>query len=77
MAQSLRRRYDYGMKPNGDKVRVNGSRVRTLKDGEIKKGPVVYWMSREQRVKDKVRYMSYGGCQSKFDVEAYIKQNRS
>lgn len=31
---------------------INGKRVRTLKDGEIKRGPVIYWMSREQRVKD-------------------------
>jgi len=31
---------------------VNGKRVRTLKDAEITKGPVIYWMSREQRVKD-------------------------
>ena len=40
------------MKQSGDKMQVNGQRVRTLKDAEIKKGPVVYWMSREQRVKD-------------------------
>jgi deoxyribodipyrimidine photo-lyase len=40
------------MKRGGYKTRVNGSRVRALKDGEIKKGPVVYWMSREQRAKD-------------------------
>jgi deoxyribodipyrimidine photo-lyase len=33
-------------------MQVNGQRVRTLKDVEIKKGPVVYWMSREQRLKD-------------------------
>jgi deoxyribodipyrimidine photo-lyase len=31
---------------------VNGQRVRILKDVEMKKGPVLYWMSREQRVKD-------------------------
>ena len=31
---------------------VNGDRVITLKSAEIKKGPVIYWMSREQRVKD-------------------------
>ncbi len=40
------------MKQDGDKTLVNGSRVRTLKEDEIKKGPVFYWMSREQRVKD-------------------------
>ncbi|OPY85482.1 MAG: DNA photolyase [Syntrophus sp. PtaU1.Bin208] len=40
------------MKKDGDKTLVNGSRVRTLKEGEIKKGPVVCWMSREQRAKD-------------------------
>ena len=40
------------MKQNGDKMLVNGNRVRTLREGETKKGPVVYWMSREQRVKD-------------------------
>ena len=33
-------------------MQVNGERIRTLKDAERKKGPVVYWMSREQRVKD-------------------------
>lgn len=33
-------------------MQVNGQRIRTLKDAERKKGPVVYWMSREQRVKD-------------------------
>lgn len=30
----------------------------------------------ERKIFGKVRYMSYGGCRSKFDVEAYIKQNR-
>jgi len=44
--------YDYGMKQNGDKMRVNGQRIRTLKDAAKEKGPVIYWMSREQRVKD-------------------------
>jgi deoxyribodipyrimidine photo-lyase len=33
-------------------MQVNGERIRTLKDAERKKGPVVYWMSREQRIKD-------------------------
>jgi len=33
-------------------MQVTGERIRTLKDAERKKGPVVYWMSREQRVKD-------------------------
>jgi len=40
------------MKQNGDKMRVNGQRIRTLKDAAKEKGPVIYWMSREQRVKD-------------------------
>ena len=40
------------MKQNGDKMRVNGQRMRTLKDATREKGPVIYWMSREQRVKD-------------------------
>ncbi len=40
------------MNQNGDKMQVNAQRVRTLKNVEMKKGPVVYWMSREQRVKD-------------------------
>lgn len=31
----------------------------------------------ERNIFGKVRYMSYGGCRSKFDVEAYIKQNRA
>jgi deoxyribodipyrimidine photo-lyase len=31
---------------------VNRKRVRILKTGEKKAGPVVYWMSRDQRVKD-------------------------
>ncbi|MEQ8215862.1 MAG: deoxyribodipyrimidine photo-lyase, partial [Smithellaceae bacterium] len=44
--------YDGGRKQDGVKMLVNGSRVRTLKDGGMKQGPVVYWMSREQRVKD-------------------------
>lgn len=33
-------------------MRVDGRRVRTLKSGQITKGPVIYWMSREQRVRD-------------------------
>ena len=32
--------------------RVNPGRVTLLKDGEIKKAPVVYWMQRDQRVND-------------------------
>jgi len=40
------------MKQNGDKVQVNGQRIRTLKDAARGQGPVIYWMSREQRVKD-------------------------
>ena len=40
------------MKQNGDKMQVNDERIRTLKDAARGKGPVVYWMSREQRVKD-------------------------
>jgi deoxyribodipyrimidine photo-lyase len=35
-----------------ERMQVNGQRIKTLKDAERKKGPVVYWMSREQRVKD-------------------------
>jgi deoxyribodipyrimidine photo-lyase len=31
---------------------MNPKRVRTLKAGELKKGPIVYWMSREQRAQD-------------------------
>ena len=31
---------------------VNPKRVRTFSDGEEKKGPVVYWMSRDQRARD-------------------------
>jgi len=31
---------------------VNKKRVRVLRDGETKKGPIVYWMSRDQRVED-------------------------
>lgn len=42
----------YGMKQRGDKMRVNGERIRTLRDAARGKGPVIYWMSREQRVKD-------------------------
>jgi deoxyribodipyrimidine photo-lyase len=30
----------------------------------------------DRKVFGKIRYMSYGGCRSKFDVETYIKQNR-
>lgn len=30
----------------------------------------------ERKIFGKVRFMSYGGCKSKFDVEAYIKQNK-
>jgi deoxyribodipyrimidine photo-lyase len=33
-------------------VSMNLKRVRTLKDGTKKKGQVVYWMSRDQRVED-------------------------
>jgi deoxyribodipyrimidine photo-lyase len=31
---------------------MNPKRVRTLKAGNLKKGPVVYWMSRDQRTRD-------------------------
>jgi deoxyribodipyrimidine photo-lyase len=31
---------------------MNPKRVRTLKPGALKRGPVVYWMSREQRARD-------------------------
>ena len=31
---------------------MNPKRARTLKDGTKKKGQVVYWMSRDQRVED-------------------------
>ena len=31
---------------------MNPKRVRTLKAGDLKKGPIVYWMSREQRAQD-------------------------
>lgn len=31
---------------------MNPKRVRTLKAGNRKKGPVVYWMSRDQRTRD-------------------------
>jgi len=30
----------------------------------------------ERKIFGKVRFMSYGGYRSKFDVEAYIKQNK-
>ena len=33
-------------------VSMNLKRVRTLKEGTEKKGQVVYWMSRDQRVED-------------------------
>ncbi len=31
---------------------MNLKRVRVIKDGQIVRGPVVYWMSRDQRVDD-------------------------
>jgi deoxyribodipyrimidine photo-lyase len=31
---------------------MNPKRLRTLKAGDLKKGPVVYWMSRDQRAQD-------------------------
>jgi deoxyribodipyrimidine photo-lyase len=31
---------------------INPKRIRKLKDGKQEKGPVVYWMSRDQRVQD-------------------------
>lgn len=31
---------------------INKKRVKALKDGEIKRGPILYWMSRDQRVED-------------------------
>jgi deoxyribodipyrimidine photo-lyase len=31
---------------------MNRKRVRTLRAGDFKKGPIVYWMSREQRTQD-------------------------
>jgi deoxyribodipyrimidine photo-lyase len=40
------------MNQNGDTMQLNERRIRTLKDAARGKGPVVYWMSRDQRVKD-------------------------
>ena len=31
---------------------INSNRVRLIKEGQARRGPVVYWMSREQRVDD-------------------------
>ena len=31
---------------------INPKRIRKIKDGNPGKGPVVYWMSRDQRVND-------------------------
>ena len=31
---------------------MNTGRIRVLKEGQDRKGPVVYWMSRDQRVND-------------------------
>ncbi len=31
---------------------MNPKRIRTLKSGKPEKGPVAYWMSRDQRVED-------------------------
>jgi deoxyribodipyrimidine photo-lyase len=31
---------------------LNTNRTKILKDGELKKGPIVYWMQRDQRVED-------------------------
>ena len=31
---------------------MNSKRVRILKEGEVRVGPVALWMSRDQRVKD-------------------------
>ena len=31
---------------------MNGNRIRVLREAECKPGPVLYWMSREQRVND-------------------------
>jgi deoxyribodipyrimidine photo-lyase len=31
---------------------MNPRRVRALKEGDLKKGPIVYWMSRDQRTRD-------------------------
>ena len=31
---------------------MNARRQRTLKGGDLKKGPIVYWMSRDQRSQD-------------------------
>ena len=33
-------------------IRINPHRVNLLQDGEKKRGPVIYWMSRDQRVHD-------------------------
>ena len=66
---------------------VNRARVQPLNQAPPGQGPVVYWMSRDQRVRDnrawferpifgKIRYMSYNGCRSKFKVEAYIAKTR-
>ena len=33
-------------------LKINNNRVHTIKEGEKREGPVVYWMSREQRTQD-------------------------
>jgi deoxyribodipyrimidine photo-lyase len=70
---------------------MNNKRVRISKKGVMRAGPVLYWMSRDQRINDnwslllaqelaikqKVRYMSYNGCKLKFDVKKYIQYVQS
>jgi hypothetical protein len=85
---------------------VNPKRIRALTKESQAKGPVIYWMSRDQQavqfsaardpsgytgiawslggvhdrawkertIFGKVRYMSYKGAKSKFDVQAYINK---
>lgn len=37
---------------DGDRSRVDKDRIRDLKDGVAGRGPVIYWMTRDQRVDD-------------------------
>lgn len=50
---------------------MNLKRARILKEGKMGAGPVIYWMSRDQRVQDNWALLF---AQEKANVGAYIKK---
>jgi len=51
---------------------MNSKRIRTLKPGKSGKGPVAYWMSRDQRVEDNWALLFARGIALEADVPVVV-----